>query len=66
MTIPEQETDLCLPSEEGALPVVSAGLLAMLGAGALRQGVHMIAHIQANSGVHPGAARLSQIITYLA
>ena len=62
MTIPEQETDLSLPREEGALHIVSAGILAVLRAGALRQGVHMsIPHLKANSGVHSGTAGLSEI-----
>ena len=65
MTIDEQETDLCLPCEEFALPVVSAGLLAMLGAGAIRQCVHMVVYVQADGGVHIGTAGLGQVVMYV-
>ena len=57
-TVPEQETDLRLPREEGALVVVSAGLLAVLGAGAVSQGLHLIAHLQADAGFNSGTTRL--------
>ena len=57
---PEQETDLRLPCEEGALRVVSAGLLAVLGVRAPRQCLHLILHLQADCRAHSRAARLGQ------
>ena len=66
ITFPEQETDLCLPREEGALSVVSAGLLAVLGAGAPRQCLHLVTHLQTDGRVNSRTTFLGQIVKYAA